>query len=70
VAYKVVPDRRITICRDPKDNQVLEVAVAGQADIIVSGDEDLLVLSPFEGRAVVSPAAFLALLDAQAADPL
>jgi putative PIN family toxin of toxin-antitoxin system len=59
----VVPNRRITSCRDPLDNKFLEVAAAGKADVIVSGDQDLLVLSPFEGIAVVSPAAFLAMLE-------
>ena len=59
----VVPRRRIDVCRDPKDNQVLEAAVAGRADIMVSGDDDLLVLNPFEGIPIVVPAAFLALLD-------
>jgi putative PIN family toxin of toxin-antitoxin system len=55
----VVPARRIGVCRDPNDNMVLEAAVAGQVDAIVSGDEDLLTLSPFEGIPVLSPAAFL-----------
>jgi predicted nucleic acid-binding protein len=58
----VVPNRRITVCRDPKDNKVLEGAVAGRADVIVSGDEDLLVLNPFEGIPIVGPAEFLAML--------
>ena len=45
----VQPSRTITACRDPKDNKFLEVAVAGRADVIVTGDEDLEVLDPFEG---------------------
>jgi putative PIN family toxin of toxin-antitoxin system len=57
-------DDRITACRDPKDDKFLEVAVAGKADAIVSADEDLLVLDPFEGIPIVSPAAFLRMLDA------
>jgi len=40
-------------------NMVLEAAVAGQVDFIVSGDKDLLTLSPFEGIPILSPAAFL-----------
>lgn len=40
----VVPSRRITICHDPDDNRVLEVAAEGPVDVIVSGDEHLLVL--------------------------
>ena len=61
----VVPARRIDVCRDPTDNMVLEAAVAGQADAIVSGDEDLLTLSPFEAIPILSPATFLRLLKAQ-----
>jgi putative PIN family toxin of toxin-antitoxin system len=62
----VVPGRRVTSCRDPLDNKFLEVAVAGKADVIVSGDQDLLVLSPFEGIAIVGPATFLAMLESDA----
>jgi putative PIN family toxin of toxin-antitoxin system len=59
----VMPQRRITACRDPKDNVVLEVAVAGEADYIVTGDNDLLVLHPFEGIHIVGPAEFLRALE-------
>jgi putative PIN family toxin of toxin-antitoxin system len=61
----VVPARRIGVCRDPNDNMVLEAAVAGKVDAIVSGDEDLLTLRPFEGIPVLSPAAFLRRLASQ-----
>jgi uncharacterized protein len=49
---------RITACRDPTDDRFLEVAVNGGADVIVSGDRDLLVLSPFRGIPVITPIAF------------
>ena len=49
----------ITICRDPKDNKFLDLAVAGKADYIVSGDMDLLVLHPFQGIQILSPRAFV-----------
>lgn len=55
-------ERQITVCRDPEDDKFLEAAVAGQADAIVSGDLDLLVLSPFEGIPILEPAAFLSRL--------
>jgi len=58
----LVPDDRITACRDPKDNKFLEVAVAGEADVVVSGDQDLLVLHPFAGIPIVPPATFLQML--------
>jgi putative PIN family toxin of toxin-antitoxin system len=61
----IVPQRRIAACRDPRDDKFLEVAVEGIADVIVSGDEDLLVLHPFAGLPVVSPGAFLNMLDAE-----
>ncbi len=50
---------RVTVCRDPKDNKFLELAVNGQAMCIVSGDEDLLVLHPFRGKAIMTPRQFL-----------
>jgi len=56
---------RITDCRDPKDNKFLEVAVAGEADVIVNGDQDLLVLHPFAGIPILPSAAFLQMLDAE-----
>ncbi len=59
----VQPDEQIAVCRDPKDDKFLEVAVAGQADVIVSGDEDLLTLDPYAGIPIVSPSQFLAMLD-------
>jgi putative PIN family toxin of toxin-antitoxin system len=56
----VVPARRINACRDPKDNKFLEAALASQAEVIVSGDDDLLALHPFENIPVLRPAEFLA----------
>jgi predicted nucleic acid-binding protein len=45
--------------RSPTDDKFLELAVNGQADIIVSGDADLLQLDPFRGIPIVTPAAFV-----------
>ena len=59
----VTPTQSITACRDPKDNKFLEVAVTGRAEVLVSGDEDLLVLHPFEGIPIVTSADFLRRLD-------
>jgi putative PIN family toxin of toxin-antitoxin system len=58
----VMPEQRITACRDPRDDKFLEVAVAGEADLIVSGDQDLLVLHPFGAIPILSPAEFLEIL--------
>ena len=49
----------IEICRDPKDDQYLELAVNGKADCIISGDADLIVLSPFRGIDILPPHEFL-----------
>jgi len=46
-------------CRDVRDNQILEVAVNGQAQVIVTGDEDLRVLNPFRGISIMRPAYYL-----------
>jgi putative PIN family toxin of toxin-antitoxin system len=46
-------------CRDPKDDKYLELAVSGNAQCIISGDEDLLVLNPFRGIPVLTPRQFL-----------
>jgi putative PIN family toxin of toxin-antitoxin system len=49
----------IQACRDPTDDKFLELAVCGRAEVIVSGDKDLLTLHPFRGIAIVAPAAFV-----------
>ena len=46
-------------CRDPKDDKILELALNGQADAIVSGDKDLLVLNPFRDVRIVTAEEFL-----------
>jgi putative PIN family toxin of toxin-antitoxin system len=50
----------IRASRDPKDDKFLEAAVNGRADVIVTGDNDLLDLHPFRGIAIVTPADYLA----------
>lgn len=50
------------VTRDPKDDSVVACAVEGQADYIVSGDQDLLVLGEYEGVQVVTPRQFVELL--------
>ena len=44
------------VCRDPDDDAVLALALAAQVDIVISGDDDLLCLNPFEGIAILTPA--------------
>ncbi|HRQ38391.1 MAG TPA: putative toxin-antitoxin system toxin component, PIN family [Chloroflexota bacterium] len=58
-AELVTITQQIAICRDPKDDKFLELAISGEADCIVSGDKDLLSLHPFQGISIVRPDAFL-----------
>ena len=55
----VSPNQKIEACRDPKDNRFLEAALEGKADVIVSGDADLLELREFEAIPILSVAEFL-----------
>jgi putative PIN family toxin of toxin-antitoxin system len=56
--------KRLAVCRDPKDDIFLSVALAGQADALVTGDSDLLSLNPFRSIPILTPAEFLTLLHA------
>jgi predicted nucleic acid-binding protein len=49
----------ITACPDARDNHILEAAVNGEAQVIITGDEDLLALDPYHKIRVVTPAAYL-----------
>ena len=49
----------ITIYRDIKDNKFLELAMEGKADYIITGDQDLLILNPFNNIEIITPRDFL-----------
>jgi putative PIN family toxin of toxin-antitoxin system len=53
----------IRVCRDPKDDKFLELAINGGAACIISGDEDLLILSPFRDIPIIKPDEFLTSLN-------
>ncbi len=55
----VAPAERVTDCRDAKDNKYLELALAARVATIVSGDDDLLLLHPWRGVRILSPAIYL-----------
>ena len=57
--HQVEIQTRTNACRDPKDNIYLDVAINGQATHLITGDNDLLVLNPFQGIKILKPAAFL-----------
>ena len=46
------------VCRDGDDDFILATAITGQAECIVTGDKDLLVLRQYEGIEIVSPSDF------------
>jgi len=46
------------VCRDSKDDAILETAWKAQADYLVAGDKDLLILGTFRKTAIISPAAY------------
>lgn len=57
---RIIPiTQRITACRDPSDDKFLDVALNGEAQMILTGDQDLLELHPFHGIEILSPADFL-----------
>ena len=61
---RVVPiQHRIQVCRDPKDDMLLHVALNGEARYLITGDQDLLVLAASfaqsHGLAILSPADYL-----------
>jgi uncharacterized protein len=43
------------VCRDPDDDAVLALAIAALADVIVSGDDDLLSLTSFDNIPILNP---------------
>jgi Domain of unknown function (DUF7008) len=48
-------------CRDSRDDKYLELALAASASVVVSSDQDLLVLHPWRGISILRPADYIAL---------
>ena len=59
VVEKVEIIRKIKACRDPKDNKFLELTINGQAEVIITGDKDLLILHPYQSIQIITPAQYL-----------
>jgi putative PIN family toxin of toxin-antitoxin system len=55
----VVTGKISGVCRDPKDDFILECAVTGGADCIVTGDKDLLSLDPYGAIRILTPRQYL-----------
>ena len=57
---RIIPvTHRVVACRDSDDDKFLHVALNGEAEVIITGDADLLALHPFHGVEIVDPATFL-----------
>lgn len=52
------------VCRDPDDDQVLALAIAAKVELIVSGDNDLLLLGSFEGIPIIASAQAVSVIEA------
>lgn len=59
VAEMVQIVHTVRACRDARDDKFLELAVNGEADLIVTGDNDLLALNPFRGIPIIKPSDYL-----------
>lgn len=55
----VIPTKRFNIVRDPDDNKIIEAAIEGKCDYIITGDKDLLVLKRYKNIKIVTPTEFL-----------
>ena len=67
LATVVSPDQTLdVVAADPDDNRILECAKAGNADYIVSGDSHLKDLGSYAGIQILTPAAFLLMLEREA----
>ena len=61
----VEPRGRVTVCRDPTDNAILECGIEAKADYIVTGDDDLLSMGSYEWIKIVTPMEFLHTIQSQ-----
>jgi putative PIN family toxin of toxin-antitoxin system len=59
VLYVQIPGVVKGVCRDPNDDMVFECAVMTGAEVVVSGDKDLLAVGTYEGIRVLTPREFL-----------
>lgn len=58
-ALMLTPRHDVRICRDPDDDHLFSLAIAGGAAAIISGDADVLETPPIGGLRVLSPRACL-----------
>ncbi|WP_286391908.1 putative toxin-antitoxin system toxin component, PIN family [Pseudanabaena mucicola] len=49
---------QVQLCRDPKDDKFIDLALNGDASHLITGDNDLLVLNPIANTSVINPRTF------------
>jgi putative PIN family toxin of toxin-antitoxin system len=49
---------QVQLCRDPKDDKFIDLALNGDASHLITGDSDLLVLNPVENTSIINPRNF------------
>ena len=62
ISQMVDPEQSLSVISHVSDNRILECALAGQADFIISGDRHLTGLESFERISIVPPSRFLELI--------
>ncbi len=62
---RVVPRPVPRVSRDPDDDHVIPCAVAAEAQLIISGDKDLLDLGSYRSIAILAPAEAIARIEAR-----
>ncbi|UCD14946.1 MAG: putative toxin-antitoxin system toxin component, PIN family [Candidatus Omnitrophota bacterium] len=58
----VTPSKKVSVCRDPEDNKLLEAALAAKAHFLITGDKDLITLKTFHKTRIITPKEFLKIL--------
>jgi putative PIN family toxin of toxin-antitoxin system len=61
LAELVKPARRIKLFKDEPDNRILECAIYGEADLLVTGDKEILQLREYKGVKIISLKGYLEL---------
>ena len=64
-SHVVNPSETIAVISYPPDNRILECAIAGRANFLISGDHHLTDLKTYGGIKIVTPTEFLAIIDQQ-----
>ena len=54
LAEMVKPARRIKLLKDEADNRILECAIYGEADLLVTGNKEILQLGEYKGVKIIS----------------